>query len=119
MLDIQSGQILVSKVVKHKEDLKTIRNALEELAEKLTGQIEQIDMTKLAPVEDLPVRQLPPEQIKKDSNRLWWTFAAIAVAVIGVAVSVASDSTNTSGSDAPPDLCPSGPETCGTVEYTW
>ena len=120
ILDIQSGQILVSKVVEHNKNLRTIRTALKELAENLTGQSKSVNIMKLEPKKEFPIRKIPQKRIKKDSNWPWWYWAigAVAVGVIGANLSGGNDSSN-SGGGGPSDPCPSGAGTCGSAEYTW
>jgi hypothetical protein len=139
ILDIKDGSILTAKTLEHKEDLDTIKDSLEKLADMLVDQQKIVSPLRMPPQKIEPIKvtpqimetmqitppiEEPATEIEEDSGWPWW-YWAIGVAVvgaIGVASSGSSDDSSSSssgGGSGSTDTCPSGAGTCGSTTITW
>lgn len=116
MIDIKDGSLLVSKTVEHSGSLRTLKDALQELAEEISGKVATVSI----PESD---QQFPEEEIEKDDGWPWWVWATGVALLLGVAAA-ASGGGEDSGSSSSPgngstESCPSGSGNCGSVTVTW
>ncbi len=128
MMDIKDGSILVSKTVEHNGSLRTLKEALDQLAQKITDQPAKIDIAEhqkqvsLTTNEGSSLQQfpqkLPGAEFEEDSGWPWWYWAAGA-ALLGVVAAAAGGGDETGADSGSPESCSAGAGNCGSTEITW
>jgi hypothetical protein len=139
MMDIADGSILASKTVEHSGSLRTLKDALQTLAEQIAGdpakfelaedvkpiiavKPQPAEMVDLAAEDSVPVEEnLPAESIEEDSGWPWWYWVVGvgAVAAIAAALGGGGDDGGSSGSGSSSEECPAGAGNCGSVSVKW